>query len=147
MGVRPSYARARKLMLRAQAVGFQGLVVERTGCTKYAVVLHGLRDRAQAKAFAAQARRAGFDVVLRCRPQLDLDNAWEARFGRFSTRAAALKLQRRARRAGFQHLELVPAICPVGWFLQLDDIPSYRVARDFKAEARRAGFDVTIRQH
>lgn len=54
------------LHLRAQAerVGFKGLQVQQDRCQDWEVDLYGLNTRAQRRDFAAQAKRAGFDVVF-----------------------------------------------------------------------------------
>src|SRR5919202_341722 len=56
-GYRSSQTAALGLRRRAERVGFKHLTVERVGCPRWAVALHGLRDRAQARELAAEAKR------------------------------------------------------------------------------------------
>jgi len=59
-----SYAQARDLRSRAEAIGYTGgLKLERTGCSTFRVVVTGLpTDAAVQTDFKRQAKRAGFDI-------------------------------------------------------------------------------------
>ena len=57
-------AGANALIDRAAASGMPGLKARTDPCGGYEVYLAGFKDRAEAEAFAAQAKRAGFNVVL-----------------------------------------------------------------------------------
>lgn len=146
-GVRSTRSSAENLRVKAGRVGFRNLVIERSGCRKWAVALHGLRDRRQGRALAAEARPAGFAVVLVCRPVLDLDGDWQAVFGYFRTRKAAEAMRTRAGRAGFQQLDILRNICTRRYYVELDGLTSLRQAREFQREAKRAGFAVTIKRY
>jgi hypothetical protein len=63
-GHRPTRRAALRLQARAEHVGFKGLRVQQDRCRDWEVDLYGLHTRAQRRDFAAQARRAGFDVVF-----------------------------------------------------------------------------------
>lgn len=146
-GSRARYAQAAALRRRAAQAGFLHLVVERVGCPRWAVALHGIRDASQADDFAAEALDAGFAVTTRCVPLRDHDARWEAVFGSRLTERAANALRARAAAVGFRNLELLRDPCSGTWRVQLDDIESLSQAREFKAEAKSAGFAVTLRRH
>ena len=146
-GTRSTRAGAESLRTKATRRGFQNLVIERVGCPKWAVALHGLKNKRQGSELAAEARAAGFTVVLKCNPVLDLDGDWQAVFGRVATRTAAERLRTRAARKGFVGLEIYRDICTRRFVVELDNIKSLREAREFEREARRAGFAVTIKHH
>jgi cell division septation protein DedD len=62
-GHRPTRRAALHLKARAERVGFKGLEVQQDRCNDWEVDLYGLNTPAQRRAFAAQARSAGFHVV------------------------------------------------------------------------------------
>jgi cell division septation protein DedD len=146
-GTRSSRTAAETLRIKATRVGFKNLVVERTGCTKWAVALHGLKSRRQARALADEAKPAGFAVAVACHPVLDLDGDWQAVFGYYPTRTRAETARVRAGRAGFRSLDILQNICSRKFYVELDGIKSLRQARAFRAEAKHAGFTVTIKHH
>ena len=143
-GYRTTYGGATTLRSRAQRVGFQHLVIEQVGCPRWAVALHGIRDERQGREFRAEAARAHFDVVLRCWPLSDTDPYWEAIFGERLGKRAAVRLRSAATHKGFVGLKLLHDPCSNTWLVELDNIKSLRQARAFRAEARRAGFDVVL---
>ncbi|CAN5693007.1 hypothetical protein BH20ACT14_BH20ACT14_18300 [soil metagenome] len=59
-----SYAQARDLRSRAEAIGYTGgLKLERTGCSTFLVVVTGVpTDAAVQTDFKRQAERAGFEI-------------------------------------------------------------------------------------
>lgn len=122
-------------------------MIERVGCPRWAVALHGLRDARQSRELQAEAAAASFTVTIRCWPLRDLDNHWEAVFGSKLSKRAATRLRARATAVGFQNLELLHEPCSNTWRVQLDNIETLRQARDFQAEAKRAGFEITLRRH
>jgi hypothetical protein len=146
-GYRPTREAAETLRVKAARVGFRNLVIEKVGCPKWAVALHGLRNRKQGRALAAEAKPAGFAVRLRCRPVLDVDGDWQAVFGYFKRRTQAEKLRTRAARRGFKYLEILRNICTRKYYVELDGLKTLAQARDFRAEAKRASFTVTIKHH
>jgi hypothetical protein len=146
-GVRTTRSAAETLRIKAGRAGFRNLLVERVGCPKWAVALHGLANRQQGRELAAEAKPAGFAVTLKCHPVLDLDGDWQAVFGYFTTRAAAEAMRTRAGRAGFKHLDILRNICTSRYYVELDDIATLAQAREFKAEAKASGFAVTIKHH
>ena len=78
---------------------------------------------------------------------LDVDGDWQAVFGYFKRRTQAEKMRTRAARRGFKYLEILRNICTRRYYVELDGLKSLAQARDFKAEAKRAGFTVTIKHH
>jgi hypothetical protein len=146
-GYRSTQRAAYTLQDKVVSVGFKHAEVERVGCPRWAVALHGLKDRAQARELAAEAKRAGFTATPKCWPLLDLDSAWEAVFGTGLTQRAATRIQRRARGLGFSGLKVLHDPCANTWLVELDGIPTLKQARMFRAEATRAGFTVRLRQH
>ena len=63
-GHRPSRSEAGQLVSRAEAAGYRGLQLEPDPCGGFEVMLKGFANRAEADDFVAQARRAGFTVVI-----------------------------------------------------------------------------------
>jgi hypothetical protein len=60
-----SYAAAKSLLERALAVGFEGTRIERTGCSRFRVVVSGVpEDTRVQREFSAQAARVGLPVEL-----------------------------------------------------------------------------------
>jgi hypothetical protein len=60
-----SYAAAKSLLERALAVGFEGTRIERTGCSRFRVVVSGVpEDTRVQREFSAQAERVGLPVDL-----------------------------------------------------------------------------------
>jgi hypothetical protein len=55
---------ASDLVTRATTLGFGGLQLEADPCGGFEVMFKGFSDRAQADEFAAEAKQAGFDVVI-----------------------------------------------------------------------------------
>ena len=55
---------ASDLITRAATFGFTGLQLESDPCGGFEVIVKGFADRAQADDFAAEAKSAGFDVVI-----------------------------------------------------------------------------------
>ena len=141
-GHRKSTAAAQKLAASAAAVGFQGLVVQRRGCDDYAVVLPGLRNMRQAAEFRREARGAKFDVTIECRSH-SVEGGLAAVFGHRKTRRAALRLRAAAERVGFQGLEVQQDRCH-DWEVDLYGLKTVEQRRQFRAEARRAGFRVVF---
>jgi cell division septation protein DedD len=146
-GYRTTRTAAETLRVKAGRAGFKNLVIEKVGCPKWAVALHGLTSKRQGRELAAEAKPAGFKVVLVCHPVLDLDGDWQAVFGYFKTRTGAEAMRTRAGRAGFRHLDILRNICTRKWYVELDGLQTLAQARDFQAEAKHAGFDVTIKHH
>ena len=146
-GSRATRERAETLRVRAARVGFRNLVIEKVGCPKWAVVLHGLRNRKQGRELAAEAKPAGFAIRLVCRPVLDVDGDWQAVFGYFKTRTQAERMRTRAARGGFKYLQILRNICTRKYYVELDGLKTRTEARAFKVEAKRAGFSVTIKHH
>jgi hypothetical protein len=146
-GYRTTQAAALSLRRKAEKVGFRHLAIDQVGCPRWAVALHGLQDRAQSRELAAEAKRAGYAVLVKCWPLRDVDPAWEAVFGSRLTRRAATRLEANARRAGFVSLKLLHEPCSDTWLVELDGIPTLKQAREFRAEATHAGFTVTLRRH
>ena len=59
-----TYEDASALVARALAVGFEGTHIERTGCSRFRVVVTGIpEDVAVQRAFRGQVRRVGLDVA------------------------------------------------------------------------------------
>jgi hypothetical protein len=146
-GYRATRDAAETLRVNASRVGFRNLVIEKVGCPKWAVALHGLRNRKQGRALAAEAKPAGFAVRLFCRPVLDVDGDWQAVFGYFKTRTQAERMRTRAARGGFKYLEILRNICTRRYYVELDGLKTLAQAREFRAEAKRARFRVTIKHH
>ena len=140
-------ARASAIKTRATKLGFLHLVIEQVGCPRYAVVLRGLRDHAQGRELQAEAARAGLTIAVKCWPPRDTDPDWEAIFGTGLARGAATRLSARAARVGFVGLKRIQNPCTNRWTVELDGIPTLRQAREFRAEARHAGFAVTLRRY
>jgi hypothetical protein len=63
-GHRRDRAEARALVARAAASDFHGLELEADPCGGFEVMIKGFANRAEADDYVAQAKRAGFDVVI-----------------------------------------------------------------------------------
>jgi len=62
-GERLAYAEARDLRARMEAIGYEGVKTERTGCSDFRVVVPGVPEEARVKQeFRANAAAAGFSV-------------------------------------------------------------------------------------
>ena len=141
-GLRRSEAAARELAARAAGVGFQGLVVQRRGCNKFAVVLQGLRSMRQARDFQREADRAGFPVALECRSH-PVEGGLAAVFGHERTRRAALRLRARAEATGFKGLQVQQDNCG-DWEVDLYGLKTPAQRHELAKEARRAGLRVVF---
>jgi len=141
-GVRRSEAAAQQLVARAGQVGFQGLLVQRRGCKRFAVVLEGLRSRSQASAFQHEAAGSGFPVEIECRSH-PVEGGLAAVFGHTSTPGAAQKLLTHAETAGFRGLRVQEDSCG-DWEVDLYGLQTPAQRHELSAEARRAGFHVVF---
>jgi hypothetical protein len=139
-GRRKTPAAAQQLAASAQAVGFEGLAVERRGCDDYAVVLHGLRDLRQAKDFGAETESVGFHVQIECRSH-PVEGGLAAVFGHRRTRRAALRLRAEAEHVGFPGLRVQQDHCH-DWEVDLYGLKTAAQRHEFAREARRVGFHI-----
>jgi hypothetical protein len=141
-GHRQTTAAARELAVRAERVGFKGLVVQRRGCNDFAVVLPGLRHMRQAREFRQEASQAGFPVEIDCRSH-PVEGGLAAVFGHRPTRRAALRLQAEAEHVGFRGLRVQQDRCD-DWEVDLYGIKTRADRQEFAAEARRVGFRIVF---
>jgi hypothetical protein len=137
-GHRRSLDKAIALRDRAVAHGFQGLTVERRGCSDYAVVLTGLDDLAQAESVERHA--TSFRVHLECRSHRP-DGGLNAVFGHRRTRWAAEILAGRAGAVGFTGLEVRQDRCG-DWEVDLAGLGTGSQREEFRQEAARVGFRI-----
>jgi len=63
-GHRRNRSEASDLVTRAAALGFTGLQLEVDPCGGFEVMIKGFSSREQADEFAAEAKQAGFDIVI-----------------------------------------------------------------------------------
>jgi hypothetical protein len=141
-GHRHSLSAAQRLVAQAGQVGFRGLVVQRRGCDDYAVVLNGLHNLREARAFRREAASVGFAVRIECRSH-PVEGGLAAVFGHRRTKRAALRLQARAERAGFKGLRVQQDRCH-DWEVDVYGLKTPAQRREFAAEARGAGFHVVF---
>ena len=141
-GEKRSEAEAEELAASAEQVGFRGLVVQRRGCGRFAVVLPGLRDMRQAREFQREADGAGFPVELECRSH-PVEGGLAAVFGHRQTRRAAAALQARAETHGFRGLRVVQDSCG-DWEVDLYGLKTPAQRRELAREARQVGFRVVF---
>jgi cell division septation protein DedD len=141
-GIRRSQAAAQELMSRAGQVGFRGLLVQRRGCNRFAVVLEGLRSRSQASAFQHEAAGSGFPVQIECRSH-PVEGGLAAVFGHTSTPRAAQKLLTHAEAAGFRGLRVQEDSCG-NWEVDLYGLNTPAQRHELAAEARKAGLHVVF---
>ena len=137
-----SEADANGMVERARSVGFQGLEVQRRGCSDFVVVLRGLKNLRQGLSLQREARSAGLQVTLDCR-SLPLQGGLAAVFGHRPTRRAAGRLARTAASRGFQGLKVVQDRCD-DWEVVLYGLKTAQERRTFAREARNVGFDITF---
>jgi hypothetical protein len=143
-GHRRTSEAAQRLAARALALGFEGLVVEPRGCHDYAVVLHGLRDLKQARAFRAETASAHLPVRIECRSH-PAEGGLAAVFGHRRTHEAALRLRAKAERLGFLGLKVQQDRCN-DWEVDLYGLQTAEQRREFVREARSVGFHIVYEQ-
>ncbi|MFY9580081.1 MAG: hypothetical protein WAQ33_12230 [Gaiellaceae bacterium] len=141
-GHRRSTDAAKALLIHAQAIGFQGLVIQRRACHDYAVVLPGLHNMRQARAFQREARGARFSVMIECR-SYTAEGGLAAVFGHRRTRGAALRLLRKAKAVGFQDLRVQQDRCN-DWEVDLYGIKTPVQRQELTQEAASVGFHLTF---
>ena len=141
-GEKRSAADAQELAASAEGVGFRGLVVQRRGCDRFAVVLPGLRNMRQAREFKREADGAGFPVEIECRSH-PVEGGLAAVFGHRPTRRAALALQARAEASGFRGLRVVQDSC-ADWEVDLYGLKTPAQRRELAREAGAVGLHVVF---
>jgi cell division septation protein DedD len=137
-GHRPSTEAAGRLLARAEAVGFQGLVIQRRHCHDYAVVLAGLSTVRQARDLRREARSAGFSVTIECRSH-PVEGGLAAVFGHRRSKRSALRLRREAERVGFRDLLVQQDKCN-DWEVDLYGIKTPAQRQELAREAASVGF-------
>lgn len=141
-GVVGSQAAAQQLATRAGQVGFKGLVLQRRGCRKFAVVLEGLHTMRQALDFQHEAGQAGFPVEIECRSH-PVEGGLAAVFGHASTKAAAQRLLTNVERIGFRGLRVQQDSCG-NWEVDLYGLNTSAQRHELAQEARRAGLHIVF---
>jgi len=143
-GQRSSATAAEALRQKAESRGFKGLDVQEAGCGVFLVTLPGLTGAQQFAQFKAEAKTAGFDVTMRCEAAPSNQTGNEAVFGWRRTHHEAVNLKRVVVHNGFVTALIIEDGC-YHWSVVVPGITSDKMARDFAAEARSAGFKVTFR--
>ena len=137
-----SVADANRMIDRAAAVGFNGLIVEQRGCQMFVVVLRGLTSVSQGRSLQREARGVGLHVTLECR-SAPFRGELVAVFGHRRTLTAANRLAAAAEHKGFKGLQVVQDRC-TDWEVVLYGLKTAADRRAFAREARTAGFHVTF---
>jgi hypothetical protein len=141
-GFRRTAAAAQTLVARASHLGFQNLTVQQRGCHRYAVILLGLMNMSQARAFEREAAGAGFPVVIECRsapPRGEL----AAVFGHRRSRQGAVVLMRGASAKGFQNLLVQQDRCD-DWEVVLYGVGTAKQRTALRREAGSVGYHLTF---
>ena len=137
-------AAADAIRARAAKVGFQHLVTQATCDGGFEVALRGICPFRVARSLQAEARRARFAVVLQYKKPMDPGPDLVVVFGHFRTRAAAEAFRPRVERQ-YRHVSIIQdGGCDNDWEVAVTGITSPAQGGEFAAEARDAGFNVSI---
>jgi hypothetical protein len=124
----------------AAQVGYRNLTIQRRGCHAFAVVLTELSSLAQGRQLVRDAAAVKLHVTLECRSQAP-EGGLNAVFGHRRTQQAAEELAGRVGAAGFAGLDVRQDRCG-DWEVDLSGLKTAAQRREFRIEARQAGFPV-----
>ena len=134
-------AGARREVKKARRVRFQGLTIQNEGCGDYKVYIGGADTQQQRSSFAAEARKAGFQITFEQtgEPLKPPHGQVYGVFGKFGTIAAANALSWKLASVGFNYTEIVR----IGsrWAVVMPQVP-VRSALSIAKEAAKAGFHI-----
>ena len=135
---------ANALQAHVMRLGFQHLIVQPSRGGGWEVALRGICPFGVAYDLQQEARKAGLTPVLEYKKPMDTNPDLVAVFGHFRTRAAAEDYKPRVERQ-FRHVTIIQdGGCDNDWEVAVTGITSPAQGAEFAAEARQAGFSVTI---
>jgi hypothetical protein len=136
-------AEAQVLMRRAAKAGFQGLKIEDEGCGDFELEIDGADKVADRVSFAAEARKAGFQVSFeQTGPPLQPPKGQVVgTFAKLPTLTAANTLALRLATAGFRYIDIVNV--GARWAVVMPQVP-VKHALSIAAESHKAGFRITF---
>lgn len=134
-------AAARAYLARAAKVGFQGLKIEADNCGDYEVEADGADTQQQRSSFAAEARRAGFQVTFEqiADPMAFHQGQVVGVFSRFATVAAANATMWKLATVNFRYIDLVHQ--GAHWLVVMPQVP-VKSALPIAHEVAAAGFHI-----
>ena len=138
-------AAALKYARKPKSVGFQGLKVENDGCGDYELEIDGADTQQQRTSFAAEAKKAGFDVTFEQTGEPLAPPAGEVVgvFARVPSLPAANTLMWKLASVGFRYIDVVPA--GKAWLVVLPQVP-VKSALSIAREVATAGFHIQFRK-
>ena len=136
-------AAALGLSRRAAKVGFQGIKIENEGCGDFEVEIDGADRVADRSSFAAEARKAGFQVTFeQTGPPLHPPKGQVVgTFAKLPTLTAANTLALRIAGSGFLYIDIVKV--GARWAVVMPQVP-VKHALSIAAEVHGAGFRITF---
>ena len=124
--------------------GFQHLIVQPSCSGGWEVALRGICPFGIAYDLQQEARKAGINVVLDYKKPIDTNPDLVAVFRHFRTRAAAEDYKPEVEKQ-FRHVSIIQdGGCDNDWEVAVTGVTSPAQGADFAAEAREAGFTVSI---
>jgi hypothetical protein len=136
-------AEAKSLMRRAAKQGFQGLKIEDEGCGDFELEIDGADRVADRVSFAAEAKKAGFQVTFEQTGEPLKPPKGEAvgTFAKLPTVTAANALAQRLAGTGFRYIDIVRV--GARWAVVMPQVP-VKHALSIAAEVHKAGFRITF---
>jgi hypothetical protein len=140
-----SPAAAAATMKRARRLGFKGLKLENEGCGDYELEIDGADDTRGRGSFAAEAKRAGFQVTFE---QIGAPLAFKqgevyGLFGRFPAIAAANALSQKLATISFRYVDIV--FSGGRWLVVMPQVPVTH-ALSIAGEVHKAGFRIAFHE-
>jgi hypothetical protein len=136
-------AGAQQLMRRAAKLGFRGLKIEDEGCGDFELEIDGADRVADRVSFAAEAKKAGFQVTFeQTGPPLQPPKGQAVgTFAKLATVTAANALAQRLAASGFRYIDIVKV--GARWAVVMPQVP-VKHALSIAAEVHKAGFRITF---
>ena len=138
-----SRAAGAALARRAAKLGFKGIKIENEGCGDFEVEIDGADRVADRSSFAAEARKAGFQVTFeQTGPPLHPPKGQVVgTFAKLPTLTAANTLALRIAGSGFLYIDIVKV--GARWAVVMPQVP-VKHALSIAAEVHGAGFRITF---
>jgi hypothetical protein len=143
-GRRKTQAQANTLRTNVMSRGFVNANII-PGCDGFRVVIRGIDTFSIGVDLQAEARREGFFITLECIKGKEVGRL-EAVFTHAADRAATAAYIDRARERGFPGLKSRPDPCG-GFEVYLAGFKDRTEAEAFQAQAKRAGYNVTLERN
>lgn len=136
-------AGAEAMARRAKAAVFQGIKIEDKGCGDYVVAIGGADKTADRTSFAAEARKAGFQVTFTqtAPPLTRTPTVTYGVFAAFRSIKAANALAWRLAAVNFRYIDI--AYLNGKWLVVMPQVP-IKAALSIAAEVHSAGFHIAF---